>query len=230
MPRFVGLYRYGTSAVYLLKGSTMTKTQSAVSAVKTPEQFGALYASHEIAQGNNDAELFASISALPYADYLAFRDGFKSGAIKAGYIETGFPMLWSRTMGRLASDFGFQIPEKPVTTKDSLRSIKSREKAKAETDMLAKLSIAELSAKRETLTPAIKSGDIKALREDLAIVKAINKVRKDQEKGAESEVKNLRAELREIIKTASVETLRAMLTASKPAQVTSTIQKTKKAA
>ena len=208
----------------------MAKSQSAVPAVKTPEQFGALYASHEIEQGNNDAALFAAISKLPYADYLAFRDGFKSGAIKAGYIETGFPMLWSRTMGRLASDFGFQIPVKPVTSKDSLRSIKSREKAKAETDTLAKLSIAELNAKRETLTPAIKAGDIKALREDLTIVKAINKARKDQEKGAESEVKNLRAELREIIKTAKVETLRAMLAATKPAQITSTIEKARKVA
>ncbi len=208
----------------------MTKSQSAAPAVKSAAQFGALYASHELAQSKNDGELFAALAPLSYADYVTFRELFKGGAVQAGYIETGFPMLWSRTMGRLATDFGFQIPIKPVTAKQSVKNAASREKAKAKQSEFAKLSIPEMQAKREALTPAIKAGDVKALREDIAIVTAINKARKDQEKGAESEVKNLRAELRELIKTASVETLRAMLAASKPAQITSTIQKTKKAA
>ena len=188
----------------------------------TPEQFGKSYALLEAKQSSNDEDLFRVLNVLPdYAAYIDFRTKFKAGAIAAGYIETGFDKLWSRIVARLVADFGYTVPVKPVTTKGSEAVAKSREKKKSAVAELVALPEEEIKARIDTLGKAIAQSAAKGETNLAATVeanryfKALEAKRKESGKAANEEVKQLSAELREIIKGAPVDVLKAMLTAAK---------------
>lgn len=190
----------------------------------TPEQFGKSYALLEAKQSSNDEDLFRVLNVLPdYAAYIDFRTKFKAGAIAAGYIETGFDKLWSRIMARLVGDFGYNVPAKPVTTKGSEAVAKSREKKKSAIAELVALPEAEIKAKIDTLGKAIAQSAAKGETNLAATVeanryfKALEAKRKEAGKAANEETKQLAAELRDIIKGAPVDVLKAMLSAAKAA-------------
>lgn len=188
----------------------------------TPEQFGKSYALLEAKQSSNDEDLFSVLGKLPdYAAYIDFRTKFKAGAIAAGYIETGFDKLWSRIVARLVADFGYTVPVKPVTTKGSEAVAKSREKKKSAVAELVALPEDEIKARIDSLGKAIAKSAAKgetnlaATTEANRYFKALEAKRKESSKAANEETKQLIAELREIIKSAPVDTLKAMLAAAK---------------
>lgn len=194
----------------------------------TPEQFGKSYALLEAKVSSNDEDLFRVLNALPdYAAYIDFRSKFKAGAIAAGYIETGFDKLWSRIIARLAETFSYSIPAKPITTKESAKVSESKKKANAEIEKLVELPETEIRARIDTLGKAIAESAAKgevnkaATSEAARYFKALEKQKREANKSQDSEAKALRDELREIIKTASVDQLKAMLIASRVQPATS---------
>ncbi len=203
----------------------------------TPEQFGKSYALLAAKESANDEDLFRVLSVLPdYPAYIDFRSKFKTGAIAAGYIETGFDKLWSRIIARLAETFSYSIPAKPITTKESAKVSESKKKASAEIEKLAELPEADIRARIDSLGKAIAESAAKgevnkaATNEASRYFKALEKQKREASKEFDAEAKALRDELREVIKTASVDQLKSMLIAAKVQPVKGTESKRMKKA
>jgi hypothetical protein len=185
--------------------------------VITAKEFGKSYAILEAKVSSNDEDLARVLSKLPdYDAYIKFRTEFKEGALGAGYRESGFDMLWSRIIGRLAADFAYTVPKKPVTTEASAKVAKSREKKKAETDELLKLPEEEIKKRIDSLGKAISESAVKgevnkaATSEATRYLKALETKRKESSKAAGEEKKQLVETLRGWLKDAPIEVLKAM--------------------
>ena len=183
----------------------------------TAKEFGKSYALLEAKVSSNDEDLFNVLSKLPdYDAYIKFRTEFKEGALAAGYRETGFDMFWSRIMARLVADFGYTVPRKPVTTEGSKAAAAAKEKSKAAVNALIEKPEAELIENINKLAQASAESAAKgqpnaaAAAEISRMMKALATKRKQAAKGLETEKKVLLETLREWLKTAPMEVLKAM--------------------
>ena len=195
----------------------MTKHAKTVS----PSQaftLGVNFANREKASFQDIETLARIVPIMSYDDYMAFREEFKAGALSAGYQENAFNELWSSKVLAPLKTLGAFPPVKPVTTANSEKVKKSREKAKQAQNVLESKTPAELEKMRHALFDKIKAWDADALKHDLTIVKALNKVRKAAEKtekdGQAAELRNLKDQIREILKTADKATLEKMIRAA----------------
>jgi hypothetical protein len=181
-------------------------------------QIGERLASRELAEIKDLTELAGIIPNMSWDDYMTFRGEVKAGMIAKGYQEGGFDKFWSFKVLSGLKTLGVFPPVKPVTTSGSEKVKKSREKAKQAQNALEGKTEKQLIAMREELTPDIKAGKVDAVKKDVSIVIALNKLRKAQEKernkGEENELKEMREALREAIKSAKRETLAAMMQAA----------------
>jgi len=195
----------------------MTKQAKPVSPVSPSAafNFGVSFATREKAEFSDIEKLAGIVSKLSWADYETFRGEFKAGAISAGYQESAFNQLWSSRILAPLKTLGVFPPAKPMIAEGSKANAKSREKKKAVTNELAGKTPAELEKMRDTLTADIKAGKVDALKKDLAIVQALNKLRKESDKkakaGESAELKSMRSEISDYVKGATREQLTALL-------------------
>lgn len=198
----------------------MTKQAKSVSpsAPSLGFQIGERLASRELAEIKDLTELAGIIPNMSWDDYMSFRGEVKAGMVAKGYQESGFDKFWSFKVLSGLKTLGVFPPVKPVTTSGSEKVKKSREKAKQAQNVLEGKTPAELESMRQALFDKIKAGDMDALKHDLTIVKALNKVRKQSEKteksGQVAEIRNLKDQIREILKTADKATLEKMIRAA----------------
>lgn len=191
----------------------------------TPEQFGKSYAILESKVASNDEDLARVLSGLPdYTAYLDFRTKFKAGAIGAGYLESGFDTLWSRIMARLAENYDYTIPAKPITTKESAKVSESRKKTNEAIATIAALPEDEIKARLDTLGKAIAEAAAKGVPNTAAVTesgryfKALEAKRKEASKADNEEAKQYKEALRDMMKAAPLAVLKAMLEAGRIAQ------------